>query len=167
MEVYRYNTKNRQDRNFNTCGEEKNPNAINFYATNMAYADNYKFIYNDDGEVALECKLEVALVDTTNLFDMNKNFSCLTSYSSYINSQVEKQMNDYTNFMNNSKKLSDKKMWANQIDALKNRGKELTNTLISNEFQTLSDFSRQNKLVSELKNLGFNGYKTKNEVVIF
>jgi hypothetical protein len=167
MEVYRYNTKNRQDRNFNNCGEEKNPNAVSFYATNMAYADNYKFIYNEDGEVALECNLEVAIVDATNLFDMNKNFYSLTSYSNYINSQVEKQMNDYTNFMNNSKKLSDKKMWANQIEALKNRGEELTSTLISNEFQTLSDFSRQNELVSELKNLGFDGYKTKNEVVIF
>jgi len=58
-------------------------------------------------------------------------------------------------------------MWANQIEQLKNRENELISNLISNEFQPLSDFDRQNELVAELKALGFDGYTTNNEIAIF
>ena len=53
------------------------------------------------------------------------------------------------------------------IEQLKNRENELISNLISNEFQTLSDFDRQNELVAELKTLGFDGYTTNNEIAIF
>jgi Txe/YoeB family toxin of Txe-Axe toxin-antitoxin module len=76
-------------------------------------------------------------------------------------------MRDYTRFMNNAKKAKERKMWANQIEQLKNREQELVSNLISNEFQTLSDFERQNELVAELKALGFEGYNTNNEIAIF
>lgn len=167
MQAYRYNTENRSDRRFNTCGVEKNPNAVKFYANNMAYANNYKFIYNEDGEVVQECTLEVVEIENVSLFDMNSNFKSLSTYNNYIASQIGAQMRDYTRFMNNAKKVTEKKMWAKQIEELKNRENELISTLISNEFQTLSDFELQNQLVTELKSLGFYGYTTKNEIAIF
>ena len=51
MKAFRYNSENRSDRKYNNCGKEKNPNAVKFYASNMDYANNYKFIYNEDGDV--------------------------------------------------------------------------------------------------------------------
>ena len=167
MKAFRYNSENRSDRKYNTCGMEKNPNAVKFYASNMDYANNYKFIYNEDGEAISECSLEVVEIEGVNLFDMSNNFKSLSTYNNYIASEIGAQMRDYTLFMNNAKKASERKMWANQIEQLKNREQELISNLISNEFQTLSDFERQNELVAELKALGFNGYATNNEIAIF
>lgn len=167
MKGYRYNSKNRSDRKFNTCGMEKNPNNVKFYALNMDYANNYKYIYNEDGEVVAECSLEVVEIENVDLFDMVNNFKSLATYNNYIASEIGIQMRDYTRFMNNAKKASERKMWAKQIDDLKNREQELISNLFYNEFQTLSDFERQNELVAELKELGFNGYTTKNEIAIF
>lgn len=166
-EVYRYNVTSREARTFNNCSSEKNPNNLKFYANNMAYADKYKFIYNEDGEVVAECVLEIAYVDISNLFDMNAHFKSLATYNDYIAEEIGQQMRDYTRYMNDAKKASERKMWANQIEALKNREQELITWLINSEFQSLSDFNRQNDLVAELKKLGYNGYKTKNEIVIF
>jgi hypothetical protein len=167
MNAYRYNSKNRSDRKFNNCENEKNPNAVRFYATNMNYADNYKFIYNEDGEVVYECDLEVAEIATDKLFDMANNFATLSTYKAFIGSQIGAQLRDYTEFMNNAKKASERKMWANQIAELSNRENELILGLIANEFQDLSDFEMQNLLVAELKSLGYNGYITKNEIALF
>ena len=167
MKAYRYNSEKREDRHFNNCGSEKNPNSVKFYATNLAYADKYKVIHTECGEVDYECALEVTEIENVNLFDMTNNFKSLSSYSNYINKQISAQMKDYTKFMNNAQKASDRKMWAKQIDDLKNREQELISNLILNEFQTLSDYETQNELVSELKSLGFEGYVTKNEVAIF
>lgn len=167
MKGYRYNSENRSDRKYNNCGMEKNPNAIKFYASNMDYANNYKFIYDEDGEVIAECSLEVIDIENVNLFDMVNDFKSLATYNNYIASEIGAQMRDYTRFMNNAKKASERKMWANQIEQLKNREQELISNLFRNEFQTLSDFERQNELVAELKALGFNGYTTKNEIAIF
>ena len=38
-------------------------------------------------------------------------------------------MRDYTRFMNNAKKASERKMWAKNIDNLKNREQELISNL--------------------------------------
>lgn len=167
MKAYRYNSEKREDRRFNGCGREKNPNAVKFYASNMAYADNYKFIHTEDGDVAYECTLEVVEIENANLFDMASNFSTLDTYKKYIDSQIGLQMRDYTRFMNEAKKASERKMWEKQIADLSNRENELVSNLISNEFQPLSDFELQNDLVAELKSLGFEGYTTKNEIAIF
>jgi hypothetical protein len=167
MKAFRYNSENRADRKYNNCGTEKNPNAVKFYASNMAYATNYKFIYSDAGDVVAECSLEVVDVENENIFDMAQNFKSLTTYNNYIASEIGVQMRDYNRFMNNAKKASERKMWANQIDQLKNREQELISNLFANEFQPLSDFARQNELVAELKSLGFDGYTTKNEIAIF
>lgn len=167
MKAFRYNSENRAARKYNNCGMEKNPNAVKFYALNMDYANNYKFIYNEDGEVIAECSLEVVEIKNVNLFDMANNFKSLSTYNNYIASEIGAQMRDYTRFMNNAKKASERKMWANQIEQLKNRENELFSNLISNEFQQLSDFARQNELVAELKTLGFDGYTTNNEMAIF
>ena len=167
MKAFRYNSENRSDRKFNNCGKEKNPNAVKFYASNMDYANNYKFIYNEDGDIVSECTLEVVEIENVNLFDMANNFKSLSTYNNYIASEIGAQMIDYTRFMNNAKKASERKMWANQIEQLKNRENELISNLISNEFQPLSDFDRQNELVAELKILGFDGYTTNNEIAIF
>jgi len=167
MKAFRYNSENRTDRKYNNCGMEKNPNSIKFYASNMAYADNYKFIYSDAGDIVAECSLGVVEVENVNLFDMAQNFKSLTTYNNYVASEIGAQMRDYTRFMNNAKKTSERKMWANQIDQLKSREHELISNLFSNEFQPLSDFERQNELVAELKALGFYGYTTKNEIAIF
>lgn len=167
MKVFRYNSKRRSDRKYNNCGKEKNPNAVKFYALNMNYANNYKFIYNEDGEVITECSLEVVEIKNKKLFDMTNNFKSLSTYNNYISSEIGSQMRDYTRFMKEANKSSDRKMWEKQIDNLKNREQELILNLFSNEFQILSDFKRQNELVAELKSLGFEGYKTKNEIAIF
>ena len=71
MKAYRYNSEKRSDRRYNNCGAEKNPNAVKFYASTMDYANRYKNIYNEDGEVVAECTLEVVEVaDDAKLFDM-------------------------------------------------------------------------------------------------
>lgn len=167
MKAYRYNAEKREDRGFNTCGKEKNPNAVKFYANNIAYADKYKFIYDEDGEVAYECALEVVEIKDVKLFDMAIDFKKLNTYQSYIAEEIGKQMRDYSRFMNNAKKARERKMWEKSIDDLKNREAELIQNLFYQEFQTLSDFERQNELVVELKALGFDGYQTKNEIAIF
>jgi len=160
MKAFRYNVENRNQRVFNQTGIEKNPNAIKFYATNMAYAEKY----NEEG---LECTLEVSEVSTDNLFDMPNNFKSLDTYNTYIANKIGTQLRDYTRFMNESKKLKERKMWERQIEDLKNRENELISILEMTEFQSLSDFELQNDLVSELKSKGFNGYITKNEIAIF
>jgi len=167
MKAYRYKSENRSDRKYNNCGKEKNPNAVKCYASNMEYANNYNFIYNEDGDVVSECTLEVVEIENVNLFDMANNFKSLATYNNYIASEIGAQLRDYTHFMNNAKKASDRKMWAKNIDDLKNREQELILNLFCNEFQPLSDFERQNELVAELKALGFDGYTTHNEIAIF
>jgi hypothetical protein len=167
MRAFRYNSEKREDRKFNTCGREKNPNAVKFYASNMGYANNYKFIFDEDGEVVTECSLEVVEIENAKLFDMAQNFKSLATYNNYIASEIGAQMRDYSRFMNEAKKANVRKMWAKQIEALKTREQELISNLFYNEFQPLSDFERQNELVAELKSLGFEGYNTKNEIAIF
>ena len=168
MKAFRYNCEKRSDRKYNNCGKEKNPNAVKFYAKNMEYAKNYKYIYNEDGDVIAECKLEVVEIENVNLFDMPNNFKSLTTYKRYIADVIASQMRDYTYYMNKAKKASERKKWANQIEQLlKNREEELIANLFRDEFQELSDFERQNELIAELKALGFDGYTTKNEIAIF
>ena len=167
MKAFRYNSENRADRKYNNTGMEKNPNAVKFYATNMSYADNYKFIYSECGEVVAECSLEVVELENVKLFDMSKKFKTLNTYNNYIASEIGTQMRDYARFMNSAKKATERKMWANQIEQLKNREQDLISNLFANEFQSLSDFERQNELVAELKSFGFDGYITENEIAIF
>jgi len=167
MKAYRYNTEKREDRGYNRTGVEKNPNNVKFYAKTLEYADKYKYIYSDAGELVDECTMEVAEVDDTNLFDMVNNFRELNSYKNYIFSTIELQKKDYTFFMNKAKKARERKMWASAIDNLKNREEELVKGLLNQEFQQLSDFEAQNELVSELKGLGYNGYKTTKEIALF
>lgn len=165
MKAYRYNAKQRTDRKFNNCGREKNPNAIQFFATNMAYAERYKFITDENGEVSYECELHIKNI-TANLFDMNANYSTLQTYKTYIGSQIGAQLKDYTRFMNKAKTKKESKMWKCQIEQLLEREGELESMLIATEFQVLSDFELQNMLVAELKALGFQGYRTKNEIAL-
>ncbi len=165
--AYRYNSINRNDRGFNNCGIEKNPNAVKFYASSLEYAENYRFVMTDDGEIDYECKLEVVELSNNNLFDMNSNFRSLNTYSLYINNQIGKQMDDYTSFMNNSKTKKDRKFWSEQITELENRESEIIITLVNQEFQPLSDFDLQNNLVEELTSKGYKGYTTTNEIAIF
>lgn len=167
MKGFRYNCEKRSDRKYNNCGKEKNPNAIKFYAKNMEYANKYKYIYNEDGDVIAECKLEVVEIENVNLFDMANNFKTLTTYNNYIADVIRVVKGDYTYYMNKAKKASERKKWANRIEQLKNKEEELITNLFRSEFQELSDFERQNELVAELKALGFDGYTTKNEIAIF
>lgn len=165
--VFRYNTNKREDRKFNTTGEEKNPNNIGYYAKTMEYADKYKNIYDEDGELNYTAKLEEKVIDTKNLFDMEKDFKELKTYRNFIDSQIEIQRRDYTIFLNKAKTAKEKKLWETQIKNLKNREKELTFRLQLTNFQSLSDFHLQNLLVEELKSKGFRGYETKYEFAIF
>jgi hypothetical protein len=165
MQAYRYNS-DRSHRKYNNCGMEKNPNAVKFYASNMAYADNYKFIYSDAGEVVAECSLEVVEIEGVNLFDMSTGFQQLSTYRNYIESEIGAQRRDYTASLAKAKKAKERKMWEKNLSDLQNRESELVVILRNNEFQTLSDFERQNELVAELKALGFDGYITTNEIAV-
>ena len=168
MKAYRYNSEKRSDRRYNNCGAEKNPNAVKFYASTMDYANRYKNIYNEDGEVVAECTLEVVEVAAdAKLFDMCASFKELSTFNNFIAAEIGTQMRDYTRFMNESKNAGERKMWVKAIANLEKREDELISTLKADEFQQLSDFSRQNELVAELKAAGFDGYVTKNEIAIF
>jgi hypothetical protein len=167
MKLYRYNSKKREDRKFNTCGREKNPNSLRFFATSMEYADKYRFVYDDGGFAIYECDLEVTEMGNENLFNMAEGFKTLSTYKSYIQDQISAQMKDYTTFLNNAKTKSAKKIWEKNIADLSNRENELVVSLTTNEFQMLSDFEYQNQLVAELKGLGFSGYQTKKEIALF
>lgn len=160
MQVYRYNVENRELRSFNQTGREKNPNAVKFYATNLVYAEKYN---SED----YECTLEVSNVDDSNLFDMNTNFTELSVYNAFIANKIGTQLRDYTRFMNEAKKVKERKMWEKQINDLKNREVELIEMLKVTEFQSLSDYELQNDLIAELKAKGFKGYFTNNEIAIF
>jgi len=169
MRLYRYNSKNRKDRKFNRTGIEKNPNYIKYYATNLEYAENYRYVYFENGDINYECELEVIEINDLNLFDMNNNYSMLKSYKTYINDQIDKMRPTYESILSSMKKKKDIKMWSKKVNDLNNGNTELElmKGLIYHEFQLLSDFNYQNILVSELKEMGFNGYITKNEVAIF
>ena len=169
MKLYRYNSKNRNDRKFNCTGTEKNPNAIKYYATNLDYAENYRYVYFENGDINYECELEAIEIKDLNLFDMNNNYSMLKSYKTYINDQINGMRPVYESILSSMKKKKDIKMWSKKVDDLNNGNTELEliKGLVYHEFQLLSDFKYQNILVSELKEMGFDGYITKNEVAIF
>lgn len=167
MKAYRYNTNKRQDRRFNTCGAEKNPLAIKFYASNMTYADSYKFVFTCGGEVDYECELEVVEINNVNLFNMDANFNTLTTYRNYVNELIGKQLAHYTEMVNKAKTNKDRKFWLGFISDLTKNENSIAASLRGQEFQDLSDFDMQLHLVAELKLLGFSGYATKNEIAIF
>src|SRR5690554_2065956 len=116
MKAYRYNSKSRNDRKFNTCGMEKNPNNLKFYASNLKYVENYKYVYMDCGEVLYECDLEIIEVDVEGLFDMNANFESLDTYKKHIDDVIGVMMRDYTHCLNNATKASDKKLFQGFIN---------------------------------------------------
>jgi hypothetical protein len=167
MKVFRYNTRNRKDRKFNTCGKEKNPNNVKFYASNMAYAERYKIITTECGEYLYECELETTVIVDKNLFNMNANFESLTTYKMYVDSIVSVMRRDFSKMLKNAKTKSEVKLFQGFINNLVNEEASIKNSLINGEFQSLSDFENQNELIAELAALGFEGYITKNEIAIF
>jgi len=168
MTLYRYNARERSHRKFNNFGKEKNPNNFKFYAKNMGYAEEYKFIYSY-GEIWYECELEVKEInkDDINLFNLSENFKETKAYKKYISDEYNVRLRDYTRFLNEATDNSSRKMWEDNIKELDNLEEELTEKLKKSEFQMLSDFDLQNVLLDELKSLGFNGYETKNEIALF
>lgn len=166
MKVYRYNAKKREDRAFNNTGKEKNPNNISFYANSLDYAKKYETIFDKDGEVIYKCTLEEKEIDTTNLFDMASNYKSLNTFNNFMNKEVEGLRKHYTVCIEMAK-AKNKKLFVNFLKNVENEAKDIENRLINQEFQSLSDFETQNELINELKSLGYNGYITKNETVIF
>ena len=164
--VYRYNAKDRKDRHFNNCSSEKNPNMVKFYARNMDYADKYRYIYDNDGDVWYECELEVVEIEG-NFFNMVENFASLSAYRNYISEKVEEMRRGYTDSRDSSKTKKDKAMFQGFLDNLANEEANLIGYLHSSEFQALSDFARQNELIAELTAMGFDGYYTDNEIAVF
>ena len=166
MKAYRYEAKERTDRAYNKCGKEKNPNNISFYAKSLQYAEKYQYVYFDDGDVNYECELVISDVDG-NFFNMNESFRTLLTFRSFVDNKINEQRKDYEKFLSNAKTKKSQKIWKESIAHLSNRENELVSALIRSEFQELSDFDLQNKLVAELKTLGFDGYETINEIAIF
>lgn len=74
-----YNTKERTDRKFNTCGREKNPTKIRFFSTSLENAEPYRYVYWPDGDIAYECELQTEEIDAK-LFDMEANFRSLARH---------------------------------------------------------------------------------------
>jgi len=167
MKAYRYNAKKREDRKFNNCGEEKNPNKVQFFATNMAYADRYKNITSECGEVLYVCDLEVKEIENVNLFDMNANFKSLNIFNSIVESEIQGSKQLFQEKLASSKTKKEAKIWENNLKNLEARPNEIAQYMINMEFQELSDFDNQNILIAELKSLGFDGYITTNEIAIF
>jgi hypothetical protein len=155
MRAFRYNCKKREDRKFNTLGREKNPNGLKFYAKTMEYVNDYRFILDDNNEVAYECSLEIKEIVNVNLFDMESNFADLSTFNLYVDQQVNIAQINAMFFA----RVSGKKQASVNVDQIKLSAKTM-------DFQNLSDFDIQNDLVAELKKLGFDGYETKNEIVL-
>lgn len=166
MKAYRYNAKKREDRLFNTTGREKNPLKLAFYANSLENAERYKNIYDESGDVAYECELQVDEV-SSNLFDMENNFEQLNSFRYFIQKDIDTMAMDFEKFLSEAKTAKQKKMWKKNIENLKFRKSELIQQLKMQNFQQLTDFEMQCKTVAEIKMLGFDGYKTSKEVVIF
>ena len=168
MKLYRYNARNRSDRRFNTTGREKNPNSVKFYARSLDFAKKYETIYNEEGEELYKCELEIIdLDDDAKLFDMPKSFQETRSYKVYVSEKYNSMLSDYSLYFLRAKTKKEKNMWRENIDGLKDIEKELAANLFANEFQELSDFKYQDILLAELKDAGFVGYFTKNEVALF
>jgi len=166
MKAYRYNTKKREDRKFNTSGREKNPNNVRFFARSLEAAEPYRIIRDEEGFELYECELQVEEVEG-DFFDMEANFRSLDTYKNYINAEVGMQLRDYTEFRNSAKTAKDKKRWDKMIAELDNRENELIAALQKTNFQFLSDGENQNTLIAELTAAGFDGYITRDEVAIF
>lgn len=168
MKLFRYNSKKREDRKFNTTGREKNPNNVKFYAKSLEYANKYKYVYYPDGDINYECELQVVNInDNVRLFDMNSNFMLIQTYRDYISDDIAPQLRDYTRFLKEATTKKEAKIWQDNLDKLKGREIERQSFLKSVEYQCLSDFEYQNTLVKELKELGYDGYYTDNEVALF
>lgn len=167
MKAFRYNSEKREDRKFNTTGIEKNPNRLSYYSSNLQYAEAYKYIYSESGDIQYECELETVEIGDAKLFDMVKLYHTTKAYNTYINDEIGIQLKEYSRFLNEAKTKKDKKLWEMAIENLSSREEELVNSLFANEFQGLSDFEYQNILVAELKSKGFDGYFTVNEIVLF
>lgn len=166
MIAYRYNAKNRNDRNFNNCGREKNPNAVRFYASNMAYASKYQYIHDEEGNVVYECELEVTEV-SGNLFDMAAGYASLAAYRQLVDAELSTMHKEYSRLLASAKNAKERKMFESWIANIPGHEANIAMRLRSDEFQHLSDFELQNTLVAELKSMGFDGYFTKNEIAIF
>lgn len=181
--VYRYNSKRREDRAYNTTGKEKNPNAVRFYARSLEFAEPYRVIYNKEGFELYEAELETTEVDINSLFDMEANFRSLSTYNAYIENNREQQLKDYTSHLENwkhserpnGKKITQKERQRNIelfegfIAECKSEDfhKGFDSGLMHSQFQSLSDFEYQDQLIAELRGLGYEGYFTTKEVAIF
>lgn len=166
MIAYRYNARNRNDRKFNNCGNEKNPNAVRFYATNLDYAARYQFIHDEQGNVVYECELEVTEVNA-NLFDMAAGYASLAAYRQMVDAELATMHSEYSRLLAFAKTAKERKMFESLIAAIPAHEANIAMRLRSDEFQHLSDFELQNTLAAELKSMGFDGYFTKNEIAIF
>jgi len=166
MKAYRYNSKKREDRKFNTSGREKNPNNVRFFARSLESAEPYRIVRDEEGFELYECELQIEEVEG-NFFDMEADFRSLETYKQYINSEIGIQRRDYTEFRNSAKTAKDKKRWDKMIAELDNRENELIAALQKTNFQFLSDGENQNTLIPELTAAGFDGYITRDEIAIF
>ena len=168
MKGFRYNTKERTDRKFNTCGREKNPMKIRFFATSLENAEPYRYVYWPDGDIAYECELQIEEIDAK-LFDMEADFRSLESYRSYITEKLAEMRKDYVANEASATSEKMKKMWSEAIARIDDGTEEaaLAERLQREAFQFLSDFDRQFSLVAELKAKGFEGYKTEKEIALF
>jgi hypothetical protein len=166
MKAYRYNTKKREDRKFNTSGREKNPNNIRFFARSLESAEPYRIIRDEEGFELYEGELQVEEVEG-NFFDMEANFRSLDTYKNYISAEVGMQRRDYAEFRDAAKTAKDKKHWDKMIAELDNRENELIAALQKTNFQFLSDGENQSTLIPELTAAGFDGYITRDEIAIF
>jgi hypothetical protein len=169
MKVFRYEAKNRTDRKYNNCGREKNPMQLKFWASNLDYAKKYQFIKDASGDVVYECELVTAEISAdVKLFDMEVNFTTLKVYQDEVATQVASLRNIWAKEIEAAKTAKNRKFYQAKFDGVElDVITSLNRSLNMLDFQTLSDFENQFVLVAELKARGFDGYKTKNEVVIF
>lgn len=169
MKLYRYNTKKRTDRKFNTTGNEKNPGKVEFFSKSLEYAIKYKYTYTPEGDVNYECELEVIEIDGLKLFDLENNFKDLKTYRSFMDNELGTMLKDFNKMLLDAKKQKEKKRIKGLIEKIESgeEEKEKVIWLKNHGFQFLSDFEWQLQLISELKKMGFDGYETKEEVAIF
>ncbi len=164
--AYRYDAKQREDRDFNRTGREKNINAVRFYARSLEYAEKYKTIYDERGYEIYDCELETIEVNA-NLFDMERGYDSLNTFTKWLDDKVGVARRGYEDLLNRATTKRDKEMWAKEIANLDEYKEGRISHLKAQSFQGLSDYEYQTLLIAELTAKGYEGYYTEKEIALF
>lgn len=174
----RYDVPDRTMRKFNTTGREKNPLRVEFWARNEKTADNYKDVYDIDGFNLSELNKDNPNFQTTRtdgkisgkFLNLPEGYKKTKAYKdlenewkrAYFRDAMSESMSKVGNTKKNQQSAS--KLFHSNMA---NLDKDISYNMLADDYASLSNFDRQNILAEELKDNGFDGYVTENEIAVF